>query len=165
LAAAAAIWCGRTRFGGDATAASLVLLLCRSFWEIMLQPLLQAANDTFCSSSSSSKTLHFAMGGEMGGTLLNHPAQYLVIFKTIRTAWKSNARLRLGVTFYHAYTPGQVIHKPDLKGVKPQPDSPLGALDGGYGPLLPFDQWPGAARVRNNTQGVEMTHRVCEYAL
>jgi hypothetical protein len=115
----------------------------------MLQPLLQAANEAFSSSSSSSssKTLHFAMGGEMGGTLLNHPAQYLKIFKNARAAWKSPACLRLGVTFYHAYTPGQVIHKPDPKGIKPRPDSSLGALDGGYGPLLPFSQWPGVGRV------------------
>uniref|UniRef100_A0A383VDD3 Glycoside hydrolase family 42 N-terminal domain-containing protein n=1 Tax=Tetradesmus obliquus TaxID=3088 RepID=A0A383VDD3_TETOB len=117
-----------------------------SYWEIMLQPLLQAANDAF--NSSKGKTLHFAMGGEMGGTLLNHPAQYLKIFNATRAAWKAPARLQLGVTFYHAYTPGQINHQPDPKGVKPLPDSPLGTLDGGYGPLLPYDKWPGVAQLR-----------------
>jgi hypothetical protein len=97
--------------------------------------------------AAAARPLYFAMGGEMGGTLLNHPGQYLKNFKTARAAWKPPARLRLGVTFYHAYTPGQVIHKPDPKGVKPEADSPPGALDGGYGPLLPFNQWPGVGRV------------------
>lgn len=83
----------------------------------------------------------------MGGTLLNHPAQYLKIFNATRAAWKAPARLQLGVTFYHAYTPGQINHQPDPKGVKPLPDSPLGTLNGGYGPLLPYDKWPGVAQV------------------
>lgn len=67
--------------------------------------------------------------GEMGGTLLAHPRSYLQAMAQLRAKWdaspaaKAGAVLELGVTFYHAYLPGQINHGPGPVG--PVPPSPL----------------------------------------
>jgi len=52
--------------------------------------------------------------GEMGGTIINHPGSYLKVIKDIKKAWTSPAALRTGVTFFAAYTPGQIIRGPGV---------------------------------------------------
>lgn len=115
-----------------------------SYYDLMLQPILDAANTAF--ASQRGKTFSFAMGGEMGGTLLAHPGSYLRAMSLIRQGWKAQAQLRTGVTFYHAFVTGRVNHGPGPEA--PIPDSPLAALDGGYGPLLPLDRWPNVERLK-----------------
>ena len=47
--------------------------------------------------------------------------------------------------FNHAYLPGVINRADDVYGALPE--SKMWKKDGGWGPLLPFDQWPEHERL------------------
>jgi len=75
-----------------------------SYWSIMLKPILEAANEVL----PAGKQFWFAVEGEMGGTIMTYPAQYLKVFKAIKDEWRSPAKLHVGFTVNHAYIMGHV---------------------------------------------------------
>lgn len=84
---------------------------------------------------------------QMGGTVFHHPASYSKISKRIRSNLAgAPGTVLVGVLLNHAYLPGVINRGPDSPPL-PLPASPLGPLSGGWGPLLPFDQWPGALEI------------------
>jgi hypothetical protein len=83
----------------------------------------------------------------MGGTVFHHPQSYITIASMIRADLKRvSATVLVGVLLNHAYLPGVVNRGPDAPPF-PLPGTPLAPLSGGWGPLLPFDEWPGSARI------------------
>ncbi|KAF6262006.1 hypothetical protein COO60DRAFT_1625174 [Scenedesmus sp. NREL 46B-D3] len=119
-----------------------------SYWDIMLKPILDAANEAF----PAGKTFLFGVEGEMGGTVLSNPAQYLKVYNMIRTGWKSAAKLLVGSTFNHAYIMGHITRGPGSP--PPLPPTPMAALDGGWGPVLPFEQWPNYQEAKRNLPAI-----------
>eukprot|EP00878_Enallax_costatus_P023723 GHUV01025260.1.p1 GENE.GHUV01025260.1~~GHUV01025260.1.p1 ORF type:complete len:363 (+),score=80.93 GHUV01025260.1:1282-2370(+) len=115
-----------------------------SFWSIMHQPILAAAN----AAMKPGKTFWFAVEGEMGGTVLSHPAQYLKIYNMIKQGWSNPAKLKLGATFNHAYIMGYINRGPGSPPVLPS--TPMAAYDGGWGPLLPLELWPNYDEAKKN---------------
>jgi hypothetical protein len=71
--------------------------MCNSYWNIMLQRILQAATavafpsttaDSNSSSSSSLvKSIWISLQGEMGGTIWTAPASYQKILQDMKSAW------------------------------------------------------------------------------
>jgi hypothetical protein len=57
-----------------------------------------------------------SFAGEMGGTIINHPDSYLKAIRDIKASWRSPAALRAGVTFFGAFTPGQINRGPGETG-------------------------------------------------
>lgn len=92
------------------------------------------------------------LSGEMGGTVLSWPAQYLKMYQMIKTGWKSPAQLYVGATFNHAYIMGYITRGPGTPPVLPP--SPMAAYDGGWGPVLPFEQWPNYAEAKKNLPAI-----------
>jgi hypothetical protein len=81
----------------------------------------------------------------MGGTVLSHPTKYMKIYEMIKQGWKTPAALKLGFTVNHAYIMGYVTRGP---GIPCLPPTPMAAYDGGFGPVLPFEQWPNYAEAK-----------------
>lgn len=81
----------------------------------------------------------------MGGTVLSHPKKYAQIYDMIKAAWKTPAALKLGFTVNHAYVMGYVNRGP---GIPCLPPTPMAPYDGGFGPVLPFEQWPNYAEAK-----------------
>jgi hypothetical protein len=104
----------------------------------MLAPLLAAAQAVY---TRPGKTLVLGLQGEMGGTVFYAPASYLKIAETIRKEYKGPAKLELALMFNHAYLPGVINRAPDPPALRSLPASKTQALQG-WGPLLPFAQWP-----------------------
>lgn len=120
-----------------------------SYWEIMLRPILDAANSL---QLPASKTFWFAVEGEMGGTVLSYPKEYLLAYQMIRKYWKSPAKLRMGFTVNHAYVMGYVTRGP---GVPVLPPTKMAPYDGGFGPVLPFRQWPNYQEAKANVPHIK----------
>lgn len=121
-----------------------------SFYKIMHEPILDAAN----AAMKPGKTFWFGMEGEMGGTVLSNPAQYLKVYDMIRKGWKNPAALKVGSTFNHAYIMGYINHGP-APTPHPSPESPMAAYNGGWGPILPFKQWPNYAEAEKNLPDIK----------
>jgi hypothetical protein len=119
-----------------------------SYWSIMLKPILDAANEVL----PAGKTFWFGVEGEMGGTVMSHPAKYLQIYDTIRKNWRTPAALKLGFTVNHAYVMGYINRGP---GIPCLPPTPMAPYDGGFGPVLPFEQWPNYEEAKKNTPAIK----------
>jgi hypothetical protein len=91
--------------------------------------------------------------GEMGGTVMSYPASYLKVYNMIRNGWRSPAKLRVGATFNHAYIMGHITRGPGAPPVLPP--SPMAAYDGGWGPVLPFEQWPNYKQAKANLPDIK----------
>lgn len=77
--------------------------------------------------------------------MLSHPKKYAQIYDMIKAAWKTPAALKLGFTVNHAYVMGYVNRGP---GIPCLPPTPMAPYDGGFGPVLPFEQWPNYAEAK-----------------
>lgn len=111
-----------------------------SYYDIMIKPIAEAARAVYAPGNPK-KTLYFGLQGEMGGTVFHHPQSYLKIVKALKdTTLKGNGAVDLGVMFNHGYIPGVINRGPDVVGAIPE--SKFWKHDGGFGPILPFAQWP-----------------------
>lgn len=128
-----------------------------SYWDIMLNPILDAANEVL----PAGKTFLFAVEGEMGGTVLSNPAQYLKVFKMIQNGWKSAAKLKVGATFNHAYIMGYITRGPGTPA--PLPPTPMAPLDGGWGPVLRFEQWPNYEEAKKNLPAIRQLLEAADF--
>jgi hypothetical protein len=81
----------------------------------------------------------------MGGTVLSHPEKYNQIYQTIRRNWRTPATLKVGFTVNHAYVMGYINRGP---GIPCLPPTPMAPYDGGFGEVLPFEQWPNYAEAK-----------------
>jgi len=88
----------------------------------------------------------------MGGTIMSHPKQYLEVYRMIRKYWRSPAQLQMGFTVNHAYIMGYVNRGP---GIPCLPPTPMAPYDGGFGPVLPFEQWPNYAEAKGNVPAIK----------
>lgn len=122
-----------------------------SFWDIMQKPILDAANDAL--AGTSGKTFWFGVEGEMGGTVLSNPAQYKKMYGMIKQGWNNPATIKVGSTFNHAYIMGYITRGPGSPPVLPP--TPMAPYDGGWGPLLPFEQWPNYEEAKKNLPAIK----------
>ncbi|KIZ04437.1 hypothetical protein MNEG_3525 [Monoraphidium neglectum] len=113
-----------------------------NYFDIMLSPILKAVKASY---TQAGKTFIFGAEGEMGGTVFYAPESYLKIFRTIREEYKGPATLKTALMFNHAYLPGVINRGDDVYGAIPE--GKFWKKDGGWGPLLPFDQWPEHERL------------------
>jgi hypothetical protein len=97
----------------------------------------------------------------MGGTVLSNPVQYLKVFNMIRSGWKSAAKLRVGATFNHAYIMGYINRGPGTP--PPLPPTPMAPLDGGWGPVLPFEQWPNYEEAKKNLPAIRQLLEAADF--
>jgi hypothetical protein len=52
----------------------------------------------------------------------------------------------------HAYIMGHIVRGPAEPVLPP---SPMAAYDGGWGPVLPFEQWPNYEEAKRNTPAIK----------
>jgi hypothetical protein len=109
----------------------------------MLNPILKAVKEVY---TTPGKTFVFGPEGEMGGTVFYAPASYQKVVDRIRSEYKGPAKLQIALMFNHAYLPGVINRADDQYGALPE--SKMWKKDGGWGPLLPFEQWPEHARLK-----------------
>jgi hypothetical protein len=117
-----------------------------SYYDIMLKPISDAARAVY--KKSDAKRLFFGLQGEMGGTVFHYPESYRKIAKTIRDNLKDGGNVDLGVLFNHGYIPGVINRGADEVGAIPA--SKFWKHDGGFGPILPFAQWPHHDQLKAN---------------
>ena len=115
-----------------------------SYWDVMLAPILDAAKAVY---TKPGKTLIFGLEGEMGGTVFFAPASYARVAERVRAEYRGPARLDVAVTVNHAYVAGVVNRAPDPPATRARPPSRLEGFQG-WGPLLPFAQWPEHERLQ-----------------
>ncbi|GBF92700.1 hypothetical protein Rsub_05069 [Raphidocelis subcapitata] len=114
-----------------------------SYWDIMLNPILKAVKEVY---TKPGKRFIFGPEGEMGGTVFYAPASYQKVVDTIKSEYKGPAKVDTALMFNHAYLPGVINRAEDVYGALPQ--SKMWKLDGGWGALKPFEQWPEYARLK-----------------
>ena len=114
-----------------------------TYWDVMLGPIFDAAKVVY---TKPGKTLIFGLEGEMGGTVFFAPASYARVAERVRAEYRGPARLDVAVTVNHAYVAGVVNRGDDVFAALPP--SAMARKDGGWGPLLPFAQWPEHARLQ-----------------
>jgi hypothetical protein len=125
-----------------------------TYWDIMLNPILEAVKAVY---TKPGKSFIFGPEGEMGGTVFYAPASYLKVIDRIRSEYKGPANLDVALMFNHAYLPGVINRGDDVYGALPE--SKMWKKDGGWGPLLPFEQWPEHARLK---AALPDTHKLLE---
>ena len=109
----------------------------------MIGPILKAVKEVY---TKPGKTFIFGPEGEMGGTVFYAPESYQKIVDKIREEYKGPANLEIALMFNHAYLPGVINRGDDEFGAIPQ--GKFWKKDGGWGPLLPFKQWPEHKRLQ-----------------
>lgn len=113
-----------------------------NYFDIMLNPILKAVKEVY---TAPGKTFIFGAEGEMGGTVFYAPESYSKIFATIKKEYTGPATLLTALMFNHAYLPGVINRADDVYGAIPE--GKFWKKDGGWGPLLPFAQWPEHERL------------------
>ena len=116
----------------------------------MLGPILKAVKEVY---TAPGKTFVFGAEGEMGGTVFYAPESYLKVANTIRKEYKGPAKLELALMFNHAYLPGIINRADDVYGAIPE--GKFWKKDGGFGALLPFEQWPEHARLAKSLPAIK----------
>lgn len=119
-----------------------------TYYDIMLKPIADAAKAVY--KKGDGKRLFFGLQGEMGATVFFHPESYRKAAKTIReeVLGKDAGHVELGVMFNHGYIPGVLNRGPDVHGAIPP--SKFWKHDGGFGPILPFEEWPHHETLKKN---------------
>ena len=83
---------------------------------------------------------------------MSYPKEYLEVYRLLKKYWKSPAALKVGFTVNHAYVMGYINRE---GGIPVLPQTPMAPLDGGFGKVMPFEQWPNYAEAKANIPAIK----------
>ncbi|KAI8472826.1 MAG: hypothetical protein J3K34DRAFT_519379 [Monoraphidium minutum] len=127
-----------------------------NYVDIMLGPIFKAVKAVY---TKPGKTIIFGPEGEMGGTVFYAPEAYQKIINKLRADYTGPAKFEIAFMFNHAYLPGVINRGDDVYGALPE--GKFWKKDGGWGPLLPFEQWPEHKRLAKSLPAL---HRLLDSA-
>jgi hypothetical protein len=98
----------------------------------------------------------------MGGTVFSYPGAYLRVLKEIRAGFTGpKQNLKTGLLFNHAMLPGVLNRADDI--YSPLPVDKMSKKNGGWGPVLPFRQWPLYQHLNRNLKTIHQLLNACDY--
>jgi hypothetical protein len=118
----------------------------------MLAPIIKAVQKVYGGSAGKGKQVWLGLQAEMGASVFEYPDSYITIAQRVKKYCKGQASVKVAVMLNHAYATGSINR---LAAPQPvHPPSEMAHLDGGWGPLMLFNQWPNHAILQSKLASI-----------